>query len=168
MKIVGGQLDCNRSDVFFEPMQLRRARDRHNPRLLRKQPGECYLGRRRLLMLRDLAEQIDECLIRLPVFGVKARDAITEIGAIELCILADRSRKEAFAKRAKWNEPDSEFFECGDNLFFRLSPPERIFTLQCGDWLNRVRATDRPHTRFGKTKVLYFAFPNQILNGSCR
>src|SRR5579862_2849902 len=155
MKIVGGQLDCNRSDVFFEPMQLRRARDRHNPRLLRKQPGECYLGRRRLLMLRDLAEQIDECLIRLPVFGVKARDAITEIGAIELCILADRSRKEAFAKRAEWNEPDPEFFECGDHFLFRVSPPERVLTLERGHRLNCVRATDRLNTRFRQSKMLY-------------
>src|SRR5690348_16034348 len=114
MKIVGGQLDCNRSDVFFEAMQLRRARDWHNPRLLRKQPGECDLSRRRVLLLCDRAEQIDERLIRFPVLRRKARDAVPEIGAIEPCILADRSRQEAFAKRAEWNEPDPEFFECLD------------------------------------------------------
>jgi hypothetical protein len=40
-------------------VQLRGARDRNDPRLLRQQPRERYLSRRRLLLLRDPAQQID-------------------------------------------------------------------------------------------------------------
>lgn len=37
-QIVGGKLNGSRSDVLFQPMQLRRSRNRDDPRLLRKQP----------------------------------------------------------------------------------------------------------------------------------
>ena len=94
MEIVGRHLDRNRSDVFFEPMQLGCAGDRHHPRLLRKYPGERYLSGRHLFPFRELADQIDERLIRFPVLRRKARHEVTEIGCIELRILADRSRRK--------------------------------------------------------------------------
>ncbi len=55
----GRQFDCRGSDVLFEAMQLRGARDRNDPRLLREQPGERDLSGSRFLALRDAAEQID-------------------------------------------------------------------------------------------------------------
>ena len=64
-----------------------------------------------LLLFRKLAKQINQCLIRFPGLRSKARNDIAEIGAIELRILADLAREEAFAERTEWNESDSEFFE---------------------------------------------------------
>src|SRR5437879_9049453 len=120
-------------------MQLGRAWDWHDPRFLRKQPCESNLGRRRLFLLRECANQIHQRLIRFPVLWRKARDDVAEIAFVELRILADLSGKEAFTKRTEWNEPDPKFLQCRDHLRFRLSPPEGILTLECGDGLYCVR-----------------------------
>ena len=98
-EIVGRQFDASGSDVLFQPMQLRRARDRNNPRLLRKQPGERDLRRCRLLLFCDLAKQIDQRLIRLPVLRRKARDDVAEIGAVELRVFVDLAGEEALCPR---------------------------------------------------------------------
>ena len=44
-QVVRGQLDGGGAEVLLQAMQLRRARDRHDPRLLREQPRERDLGR---------------------------------------------------------------------------------------------------------------------------
>ena len=80
----GGKFDCNGSDVLFQSMQLRRARDRNDPRLLGQQPGERDLGRRRLLLFRELANQINQRLIRFAVLRRKAGNDVAEIGPVEL------------------------------------------------------------------------------------
>ena len=75
-------------------MQLRGARDWNNPRLLGKQPRERDLSRRRLLPSADLAEQINQGLIRFPRLRRKARESVAEVGAVERRILVDFSREE--------------------------------------------------------------------------
>ena len=46
VEIVGGELDASRSDVLLQAVQLRGTRDRNDPRLLGKQPGDRDLGTR--------------------------------------------------------------------------------------------------------------------------
>jgi hypothetical protein len=48
------QLDRFRANVPFQPVQLRRPRDRHDPRPLREQPGQSDLGRSGILSFRDV------------------------------------------------------------------------------------------------------------------
>src|SRR5207245_9434377 len=50
--------------------------------------------------------------------------------------------------------------------FFSMSPPQRVFVLQCGERLDCVCATNRLHSRFRKAEVLYLALANQILHRS--
>ena len=45
-----------------------------------------------------------------------------------------------------------------------LAPPQRIFALQRGDRLHRVRAADRLHAGFGQAEVLDLAFADQVLH----
>ena len=89
-------------------MQLRGARDGNDPRLLRQQPGERDLSRRRLLPSPDCAEQIDHGLVCLPSLRRKTRNEIAEVGTIECRGLVDLSREEALPQRTKWNEADAE------------------------------------------------------------
>src|SRR5882762_6631579 len=110
-EIVGRKFDGTASDVLFQTMQLRRTRDRDDPRLLREQPGKCDLSRRSLLPFCNLAKQINQCLICFPSLWGKARDDVAEVGALELCILVDLSGEEALTKRTEWNESDPEFLE---------------------------------------------------------
>src|SRR5438034_8132289 len=112
-QIVGRELDGSGSDVLLQAMQLRGTRDGNDPRVLGKQPGECDLSRCRLLSFCDDVQHIDQCLVRLPSFRRKARNDVAEVRTVERRVLVDLSREEAFAKRTKWNEPDSEFLEGG-------------------------------------------------------
>ncbi|HTU21809.1 MAG TPA: hypothetical protein VMG10_27470 [Gemmataceae bacterium] len=107
-EIVGRKLDGSRPDVLVQAMQLRGSRYWHHPRLLGKQPRERYLSRRRLLSLRDPAEQLDQGLIRLPCLRREARDGVAEVGAVELGVLVNLAREEALTQRAVGNEADSE------------------------------------------------------------
>src|SRR3954462_6411135 len=100
-------------------MQLRRARNRHDPGLLCEQPGERELGRRHLLLLRESVEQINQRLIRFTILLVKAWDGAAEIRTIERRICVNLSREKAFAQRAKWDEPDAEFFQGWQHFLFR-------------------------------------------------
>ena len=79
-------------------------------------------------------------------------------------VLVDLAREEALAQRAERNEADPEFLERRQHLLLRLSPPQRVFALERGDRLDRVRAADRLHACFGQAEVLDLAFLDQVLH----
>ena len=116
--------------------------------------------------VRDLAEQIDQGLIRFPRLRREARDDVAEVGTVERRVLVDLPREEALAQRAVGNEADPEFLEGRQHFRFRVSPPQRVFALDRRDRLDRVRATDRLRSCFGKAEVLDLAFLNQVLHRS--
>ena len=98
------KLNGSGSDIFAQAMQLRGARNRNNPRLLGQQPREGDLGGGHFLLFRKSAEQINEGLIRFSILGAKTRDLVAEVGAVELRVLVDLSREEAFTQRTERNE----------------------------------------------------------------
>ena len=49
---------------------------------------------------------------------------------------------------------------------FGLAPPERVFALQGGDWLDGVGAANGFHAGFGEAEVLDFALLDEFLHGS--
>ena len=54
-QIVGRECEVGSAEVFFQAVQLGRAGDRHDPRLLREQPGERDLRRGCFLLRGDAA-----------------------------------------------------------------------------------------------------------------
>src|SRR4051812_9356764 len=104
--VFGCKLDVRRSEIFFEAIQLRRARDRDDPRLLRQQPGERDLGRGRPLLGRECIDQVDQRLIRFDVVWAEAGNRAAKIGAIECRVRADLAGEEALTQRAERHEPD--------------------------------------------------------------
>src|SRR6516165_2838407 len=94
-KIVRRKIDRRRSDVFFQPVQLRRSRNGSDPRLLRKQPGKRNLGRRSIFPLRDLVQQFHQRLIRFQSLWRKAWQDASEVGAVELRVLFNLAGQEA-------------------------------------------------------------------------
>jgi hypothetical protein len=64
-QVVRCEFDCGRADVLIKTRQFGCSRDRNNPRLLRQQPGQRDLSRRRSFLPGDPAEQIDNRLVRL-------------------------------------------------------------------------------------------------------
>src|SRR5258708_6671684 len=124
MEIAGGKFDCYPSHVLFQTVELRRSRDRNNPRSLGEKPGERNLRGRRILPSRDVPERINQSRIRLPVFGRKARNLVAKIRTVERSVLVDLPGKNPSAEGAEWNEPNSKFFQSRDHFRFGLSPPE--------------------------------------------
>src|SRR5205823_1602934 len=78
----------------------------------------------------------------------------------------DRAGQEALAEGTERHEPDAELLQSWQQLFFRASPPQRVFALDRGDLLDRVRAADRAHACFGHAEVLHLALRNQFLDRS--
>jgi hypothetical protein len=108
-------------------MQLRGARDRHDPGLPGEEPSERDLGGRRALALSDAPEQIDQRPVRLP--GLRGEDGVAEVGAIERGVLVDLAREVALAQRAEGNEADSQLLQGREDLRFGFSPPKRVLAL---------------------------------------
>lgn len=88
-------------------MQLRRSRNRRDPRFPGKHPRERNLRGRRFLLLGELPDQINQSLIRTSRLGRKARDGVAKIRAVELRVLVNFSGEESFAERAEQREADS-------------------------------------------------------------
>src|SRR5208282_461444 len=144
-------------------MQLRGAWDRNNPRLLGEEPSERDLGRCRILPFCDAAEQINQGLIRLESLRREARQGAAEIGAVEGRVFIDLAREEAFAQRAVGYKADSQFLKGWYHFLLRSPRPQRVFALKSSEGLDCVCATDRLHSRFGKSQVLDLPLLNQIL-----
>src|SRR5256885_13588311 len=105
-------------------MQLRCAGNGNDPRLLRQQPGESDLCRRRLLRLGDFCQHVHEGLIGFSILRSEAGDDVAEIGFVKLCIFADLASEEALAERAERNEAYPEFLEGRYDFGLGLSPPK--------------------------------------------
>ncbi len=63
--IVGVQFDGCRGEVLLQAVQFARAGDRHDPGLLREQPGQSDLCRAGLLAGGDARQQIEQRLVGL-------------------------------------------------------------------------------------------------------
>jgi len=64
------------------------------------------------------------------------------------------------------NHPNPEFFKRRQDFLFWLSPPKRVFALECSDRLNRVCATNGPHTCLRKPEMLNLPLLDQVLHRS--
>ena len=81
LEIVGSQLHIDCADVFLQAMQLGCARDRCNPGLLCQKPGDGNLRTGCMLVVGDIAEQLDQRLIGLPRLSLEARKHIANVVA---------------------------------------------------------------------------------------
>src|SRR5215467_3927550 len=104
-------------------MQLRGARNRHDPRLLREQPCKRDLSRRDFLRACEFADQIDEDMIRHAVLLRETWDDVAKIVFIELRFFVDLAGEKALAERTEWDKANAQFIESGNHFRFRLPPP---------------------------------------------
>jgi hypothetical protein len=111
---------------------------------------------------RDVSEQINKGQIGFPSLRREAWQDIAKVGAVERGASVDLAREKSLAERAIRDKADAEFLQCRQHFPFGPSRPQRVFALDCGDRLDCVCAADRLRACFGKAKVFYLAFPNQI------
>ena len=129
LQVARCQQYVRRAKIFFKTVQLCGSRNRHDPGLLRQQPSERNLRLRCFFLFRDSSQRIDQCLVRFARFLGKARNDVAEVRLVELRFFRDGSGEEPLAQRAERHKPDTEFFQCRQDLFLRLAPPQRILTL---------------------------------------
>src|SRR5438128_8551783 len=113
MNIVWVEFSSRRSKILFKAHQLRCARDRNDPRLLRKQPGECDLGRSDFPLRCKRTQQINQSLVRFAILWAETRHAAAKVGTVELCVRVDLACQEAFAQRAERNESNPKLLKVG-------------------------------------------------------
>src|ERR1700759_2306722 len=88
------------SSTSAAPRQLGGPGDGDDPGLLRQQPGDRDLRRRRLLARGDLLEQVNQRLIRFHGLRREARKHGAEVVLFELGLLARRAGQDTLAERA--------------------------------------------------------------------
>src|SRR5207245_10740203 len=107
-KIVDWQLARSRCKGLLQSGELRGAGNRNDPRLLRKQPGQCDLRRSYFLLLCERADHIDQSLVHFAILRAEPWRAVAEVGAVELRVGIDLARQEAFTQRAERHEADTQ------------------------------------------------------------
>jgi hypothetical protein len=134
-EVVQGEFDAICTYVLGQSLQLCRARNGHDPWLLRQQPGYRNLCRRRLFTRCDHTKQIDQRLIRPQGLLSEARKGAPEVDAVEGDGLIDLSREEPLSQWAVRNEADPEFLKCRYHVL--LGCPHRSIRSSCG-WTRPV------------------------------
>ncbi len=166
-ELFGAQVDLDGAEILLETMRLGGSGNRHDPGLLRQQPGQRDLGRRGGLACRESLDQFDQRQIRCTRLGSEARHVVTEVGGIELRVEVDLSRQKARAERAKGHEADAQFIEHGQQLGFRPAVPDRVFALHRRHRMHRMRPADGLHPCLGQAVMPHLAFGDQLAQSAC-
>ena len=164
--IVLCEFDIGCAEILFEAFELRCAGDRNDPWLFGEEPRERDLRGSYLLVLGERTDHVDKGLVGFAVFLGEARDAATEVGAIESCGGIDLAGEKAFAEGAEGNKTDAEFFRRGQHRFFGLTPEERVLTLKRGDGLHGVGAADGGGAGFREAEMLDLALLDEAFDGA--
>src|SRR6476620_1022959 len=105
--------------------------------------------------LAECIEQIHENPVRFHrLCGEAGQGGAVVVTAVELRVFVQSAGEVTSAERAVRNKTDAEFFECRQDLLFRLPPHQGILAL------NGMGAADRLCAYLTKTEVLYLPLPN--------
>ncbi len=155
-----------RADVLLKAVQLGGARNRHDPGLLRQQPGDGDLRPAHALRRGECAQHLHQPGVGLAVLRAEARHDVAEVALVEGGVGVDGSGQKPPAQRAEGYETDAQFLQHRQHALLGLAPPQRVFTLQRRHRLHRVGAADRLRPGLGQAEVSHLAFGNQIAHGT--
>src|SRR5205823_5182812 len=106
----------------------------------REHPGERKLGRRRLLLARELLDALHQLEVAVEVLSLEAGAVPAPVVCGNVLGLAELAGEEAAAERAVRHEADPELADRGQDLLLDVPRPARILGLQRGDGVDLVRA----------------------------
>ena len=96
--VVSRELDGGGTCVLLHAFELRGARNRHNPRFLRKQPRESNLRWRRPSLCSNGSDSVDQRFVGFAVLRSESRNDISEIVLGERRVLIDLAGQEPFCR----------------------------------------------------------------------
>src|SRR4029453_15047509 len=105
-QIVRRQLNLRRTEVLLESIALRCSWNRHDPGLLRQQPGQCDLCRCGLLPFCERLQPLDESEIRFAIVLCEPWHHVPEVGRIECGFVVDPPGEKSLAERTERHESD--------------------------------------------------------------
>ena len=148
------------SDVLLQAMQLRGARDRNDPGLLREQPGQRDLGRcAPSCVRRSVPSRSTRAWLALRASGVKRGRVLRKSVLSNVVFSSILPVRKPLPSGLKGTKPMPSSSSVGRISCLGLSPPQRVFALQRGDRLDRVGAADGLRAGFGEAEVLDLALP---------
>src|SRR5271167_3932537 len=96
-------------------LEFRAAWDRHDPGLLREQPGKRDLSRRAVLAGGQRLQEVDHLEVGFHGLGRKTWEILAQVvGVIERHAARDRAGQEALAQRTPGDEADAQLFTEGE------------------------------------------------------
>ena len=126
------------------------------------------MRRRRLLLIREVRDDIDESLICFAIVFAETRNNGAEVSAVELRRGIDLSVRKPLPRGLNGTKPMPSSSSVGMTDSFGITPEEGVFALQGCDALYGMSAANGLCACFGETEMLYLACPDQILNGTSR
>src|SRR5258706_6893428 len=108
-EVISRELDGCRVDVLPETVERGGAGDRNDPWLLRQEPGERDLRRRRALSAPDLFQKVDHGSVRAASLLREPRHSAATVIAAECRGVVDFAGEETPSERTVRNEADTQF-----------------------------------------------------------
>ena len=124
-QIVRREFDRNCPDVFIQAMQFRCAGDRHDPWLLRKQPGKSRSAAVSPSCVFPAAQQVDQRLIRLECLWSKTWRGASKIRTIKISVSSILPVRKPSPRGSVSAPIRFQFLESRYDFFFRSSSTER-------------------------------------------
>ncbi len=156
----------SRSDVLEHVRHLCRARDGHDPGLLRHQPRQRDLGGSGTLPFGPRLHQLDELQILGQVLWRESGLALADVTVGESRPRVDGTGQKPHPERAPRDEADAELLAERDDHLLRPAPQHRILVLNGTDAQRRMGAAQRLRSHLREAPVQDLALRHQLLDGA--
>jgi hypothetical protein len=169
-EFVGAQLYIERAYVFFQILSVLGAWYGNDVSTLRQDPGQRQLRGLTLFLFRHFLNFLDEIQIELEILSLKTRRvAAVVVGGKVFKASGTVPVRKPRPKRAVRDEADTEFAASGQNLWFGIARPERIFALQGGDGMDvRWRCGESSCAASERSEIADLAFLYKLGHGGHR
>ena len=154
------QLHLQRSQVFFEILDLLRPRDRDDILPLPHQPRQRQLPGGTPFLLCNCPKLIHQLQVLLEVLPLEARGHASKVVLVEIIRATDLAGHEASPKRGVSDGGDAKLaagFEEGDLRVFNVEGKGGVFDLDSGDVVDFAGAAEGGGGDFGEAEVFDFA-----------
>ena len=137
------------ADILVEIPSLLGARNGNDVVALGEHPGERELRGGAALRGSHLLYVLNERQIASEILVLKQWRLPTEIAGFEIFNVTESASEKTASERTIGNKTNSKFANRRENLGCRIPAPQRIFALERGDGMDRMRPPKGCRRRFG-------------------
>src|ERR1700674_1447688 len=135
---------------------------------LRQHPGEGELRRRTALVFGQRLDLLHKIEVVLEVRAGEAGQASPPVAGRKVIGTSDLAREKPPAQRAISDETNPKLTHRVEDGAFGLAAPKRVFRLQRGEGMHRMRAADRLARGFREAEIADLALADERRHGADR